>query len=121
MINAAAQTQAGRDSAAALVRAYMGMRTELIDSLESDQTMELSEEFQRLFPPLDEPESFSPAVSDESDARLRAVAEEGRTRLAQLSGWIQGFIDEVTFQQRMRFEGEAMAREQAKPGTGFGR
>jgi len=119
MVNAAAQTEAAADSAAALVRAYNGLREELLTSLESDETFELREEFERLFPEIDEPGELSPALLIESSARLGAAAYEGRTRLAQLGGWIQGLINEVTLEERMRLEAEALAREKAKPPTGF--
>jgi hypothetical protein len=120
MVTAAASTEAARDSAAALVHAYNGLQDELRASLESDETMDLAEEFDRLFPPLAEPGEFSPVLAVESHARLAAAAEEGRTRLVQMGGWIQGLIEEITLQERMRLEAEAKAREQAKPRTGFG-
>src|SRR5688572_18650300 len=100
MVNAAAQTEVARDSAAALVRAYMGLRGELLTSLESDETRELREEFERLFVPLEEPEPFETGHGErDRAARLAAAAADGRTRLGQLGGWIQGLIDELTFQE----------------------
>jgi hypothetical protein len=119
MVNAAAQTEATRDSATALVRAYMRLREEIHVAVESDQTAELQMEFERLFPPLEEPGSFSPALAVESHTRLAAAAEEGRIHLSQLGGWIQGLIEERTLQERMRLDAEARAREAAKPKPGF--
>ena len=54
MVTQASQTEAVRDSAAALVHAYMGLRTEMLGLLEPEELRELREEFERLFQPLDE-------------------------------------------------------------------
>jgi len=59
-------------------------------------------------------------LAAESHARLAVAAEEGRTQLVQLGGWIKGLIDELTLQERLRLDAEARARGEAKPGMGFG-
>jgi hypothetical protein len=119
MVTQAAHTEAVRDSAAALVHAYMALRAEMLTLLESETQPELGEEFGRLFQPLAEPGPFSPVLAVESQVRLAAAAEEALMRLRLVGGWIKGLIREVTLEQTMRADAEARATLAAKPPTGF--
>lgn len=119
MVMAAAQVEAVRDSAAALVRAYTGLRSELILIVESAESTDLVDELDRLFPPMEEPEPFNSFYGVDSHIQLATAAEDARTRLGQLGGWVQGLIDELTFQERLQLDAEARARNDAKPPMGF--
>ena len=116
MVTQAAQTEAVRDSAAALVHAYTGLRTEMLDLL---QTEPLREEFERLFQPMDEPEPFHHLRAVDDQVRLASTAEEALIRLRLVGGWIKGLIREMTLGEQMRLDAEARARHETKPPTGF--
>jgi len=119
MVTQAAQVEAVRDSAGALVHAYTGLRAEILTLLEDKPLRELREEFERLFQPLDEPARFSPALPLESQVRLASAAEEALMRIRLVGGWVKGLIRELTLAETMRLEAEAKARLAAKPQTGF--
>jgi hypothetical protein len=55
MVRQAAQAEAVRESAAALVHSYMALRDEMLRLLDSEAQRELRDEFERLFQPLDDP------------------------------------------------------------------
>jgi hypothetical protein len=119
MVTQASQTEAVRDSAAALVHAYLGLRDEVLGLLEPEDLRELREEFERLFEPLDDPGPFREMRAVEDQMRLAAVAEEALMRLRQIGGWIKGLIRELTLEDTMRLEAEAKARLASKPPIGF--
>jgi hypothetical protein len=119
MVTQAVQTEAVRDSAAALVHAYMALRAEMLTLLGSGAQEELRKEFERVFQPLDDPPKFSPVLAVESQVSLATAAEEALMRLRLVGGWIKGLIREATFEETMRAEAEAKARLAAKPPTGF--
>jgi hypothetical protein len=119
MVMQAVQTEAVRDSAAALVHAYMSLRDEMLTLLDAGEQRELLDEFERLFKPLDDPPRFSPVLAVESQVKLATAAEEALMRLRLVGGWIKGLIREATLEQTMRIEAEAKAKLTAKPPTGF--
>jgi len=109
----AAQVEATGASGIALVRAYTGLVAEM-NSVLSAGTEGLREEFARLFTPIEEP----PALN----ARWNAVAAtEALVKLRQIGGWIQGLIDELTLEERLRLEAEARVKAENQPPTGFSR
>ncbi len=120
MVTRAAQTEAVRDSAAALVHAYSGLRGEMLGVLAPDELRELREEFERLFQPLEEPEPFNLRFGESSHVRLASAAEEAQMLLRMVGGWVQGLINELTLEQKIRLEAEAKARLESKLSTGFG-
>jgi hypothetical protein len=111
MVTEAAQTQATMNAAVALVRAYMGLRNEVLLITEAEDLKELRDECERLFPVLGEP----PRVAHQLDTG----AAEALLNLRKLGGWIQGLINELTLEQRMRMEAEERAKLQDRPSTGF--
>jgi hypothetical protein len=119
MVTQAAQVEAVRDSAAALVHAYTALRAEMLKLLESDAQRELRGEFERLFLPLEEPPEFSELRAIETQVQLATAAEEALMRLRLAGGWVKGLIREATLEQTMRIEAEAKARLAAKPAPGF--
>ena len=120
MVTQAAQVEATYHAGGALVRAYHGLRAEMFLILEPEALADLRAEFQRLFPSLGEPPMFSPALAVATQARLAEAASEAQLSMRKLQGWIQGLIDELTLDQRLRLEAEAKAKEAAMPRTGFG-
>ena len=122
MVTAAALTEAAQHSAAALVRAYNGLVDELNAALAGNEAQDLRDEFRRLFPHIQDPGVYDPIAYEAASrrAKLESAAAEARTRLSQLGGWIQGLVDELTFDQRLQLQAEADARERAKPQVGFG-
>src|SRR5579859_2078572 len=120
MVTQAAQVEAGRDSAAALVHAYSALRTEMLDVLDRDSLAELRGEFDRLFPEMEEPPPFNPNFDPvSSHAKLAAAASQAQMGLRRLQGWIQGLIDEMTLSERMKLEAEARVKLENKPKPGF--
>jgi hypothetical protein len=109
----AAQVTATASAGQALVRAYMGLVAEMNLVLQGDGLEELREEFARLFTPIEEPHVMN--------ERLNAVgAASALVKLRQLGGWIQGLIDERTFEQRLRIEAEEKAKLAEQARTEFG-
>ena len=120
MVNEAAQVEATRDAAGALVRAYLGLRDEVLLSLQSADLKELRDEFDRLFPLLANPPPFNPNFDVvRSHTQLAAAAEEAQLSLRRLGGWIQGLINELTLGERLRLEAETKAKLERRPPTGF--
>jgi hypothetical protein len=120
MVTEAAQTEATYHAGIALVRAYMGLRNEMSLILEGEGLESLREESDRLFPSLPEPEPFKIGFDPiNSQAKLLAAANEALINLRQLGGWIQGLINELTLEQRMRLDAEERAKLQSRPATGF--
>ncbi|HJU37474.1 MAG TPA: hypothetical protein VJ716_08675 [Gaiellaceae bacterium] len=119
MVNEAAQVEATHQSARALVHAYRGLQTEMLHVLDDAGLSDLREEFERLFPPMEDPREVHMSIPD-SVARAAAVAAEAQMGLRRLQGWIQGLIDEQTLELRLRLEAEEKAKLEGKPATGFG-
>ncbi len=120
MVTQAAQTEAVRDSAAALVHAYAGLRHEVIEMLKAAGLTDLHNEAFALFRPLESPAPFSSMRGAEDHMRLASVAEEALMNIRLIGGWVKGLIRELTLEETMRLEAEAKARFAAKPPTGFG-
>jgi len=107
----AAQVEATDKAGLALVRAYTGLVAEM-NLVLSEGTEELREEFARIFTPIQEPAPLN--------ARMMAVqATEAFVKLRQIGGWIQGLIDELTLDERLRLEAEAKVKAENQPPTGF--
>jgi hypothetical protein len=117
MVIAAAQVEATHFAAGALARAYVGMRGELLAALQPNSLSELRDEFERLFEPLEIPEPFNRFVGNAE--QLAQVAVEAQLSLRRLEGWIQGLIDELTLDQKMRMEAEETAKLASKIKPGF--
>lgn len=118
MVTAAAQVEATHDSARALVRAYLGLRDEMLVVLEGESLDDLREEFERLFSPIEEPREVNVAIHHTITAAA-ALAAEAQVGLRRMEGWIQGLIDEQTLEQRLRMEAEEKAKLESKRPTGF--
>jgi hypothetical protein len=114
------QVEATHAAADALVRAYLSLREEMHTILASEDLKELQLEFQRLFERMDDPVPFIPLLNVETGAKRESAAYEALVNLRKLSGWIQGLIDELTFEQRLRIEAEEKAKAANRPGVGFG-
>lgn len=121
MVTAAAQTEATNQAGAALTLAYLRLRAEMLKILEPEALAELRVECERLFPHLEIPPPYSPAPSATTSAKLSAAAHEAQINLRRLQGWIQGLIDELTLQERLRLEAEAKAAQASRPQSGFQR
>lgn len=115
----AAQGEANYQAGEALTGAYVGLREEMQRVLEDAGLAELRVEFERLFPTLDVPRSYSPALPESTGAKLAAAANEAQLGLRKLHGWIQGLIDEQTLDERLRMEAEEKAKLASRPPTGF--
>jgi hypothetical protein len=119
MVMQAAQMQATYQAGQALARAYLSLRSEMLEILEPDGHVELREECERLFPVFEEPPPYAPAFHEATSAKLSAAANEARLGLLKLQGWIQGLIDEATLHERLRLEAEAKVAQANRPRTGF--
>lgn len=112
----ASQVDATRTSARALSLAYINLTAEIRQALSIQGLEDLLAEFDRVFTPLAE----VPEAVDVNDLVATSRANEALVKLRQVGGWVQGLLDELTFEQRMRMEAEEKARLAAKPTTGFG-
>jgi hypothetical protein len=119
MVMEAAQVEATYQAGEALAGAYLGLREEMQRLLEDAGLANLRVEFDRLFPTVDTPPSYSPALPESTEAKLAAAATEALIGLAKLHGWIQGLIDEQTLDERMRMDAEEKAKLEGRPPTGF--
>jgi hypothetical protein len=119
MVTGASQVEATHDASIALVRSYTGLRAELLRILEPETLGDLHDEFERLFPEMDEPLPWHTLRGQQGLVELAAAASEARINLQKLQGWIQGLIDELTLDQRMRMEAEEAAKLANKVRPGF--
>ena len=119
MVMEAAQVEATYQAGEALASAYLGLREEMQRVVEDAGLANLRVEFDRLFPTVDAPPSYSPALPESTEAKLAAAANEAQLGLAKLHGWIQGLIDEQTLDERMRMDAEEKAKLEGRPRTGF--
>jgi hypothetical protein len=87
---------------------------------ESTGNSSLANEFLQLFPVLERLNPFNPNFPQETTVKLKAGAAAALVHLKQLGGWLQGLIDELTYEQRMRVQAEENAKQAARPGVGFG-
>jgi len=108
----AAQIEPTADAGRALVRAYNNLVIEGSGVL-TRASAELKQDYERLFPPLEEPDDHLNAT------RMAQGAAEASLKIRLLGGWVQGLIDELTMDQRMRMEAVEMAKVGTKPPTGF--
>jgi hypothetical protein len=120
MVIGAAQVEATEGAALALVRAYAGLREEMLHVLESEALGPLRDEFERLFTTMEEPEPFHPYRGAVGHAELASAASEAQVNLLKIQGWIQGLVDELTLEQRLRLEAEEKAKLESKFKPGFG-
>ena len=99
MVREAAQVEATYQAGGALTRAYLSLRSEMLLILEAPELAGLRSECERLFPLIEDPPRYAPALADETSARLAEAASEALIGLRRLQGWIQGLIDELTFHE----------------------
>jgi LmbE family N-acetylglucosaminyl deacetylase len=123
MVSRAALMETASQAGGALARAYLGLRDEMLLSLDTEELTPLREEFERLFPVMEVPEPHDPHWDvQRSGTRLMEAAMEAQLHLRRLEGWIQGLIDEMTLEQRLRLrmdaEEKAKAERKLKPGFG---
>jgi hypothetical protein len=112
MAEAAAATEPSRNSANALRESYGRLRAQVAELLQGSPE---GTEFERVFP---EPPSaggdqrggFGPAAASAATASRIDAAERFALLLRQMGGWLDGLIDEATFDQRMLYEAEASAK-----------
>src|SRR5687768_10927406 len=103
MVSRAAKMETAFQAGGALARAYLGLRDEMLLVLSGA----LREEFERLFPEMEVPEPHNPVFDVHvSGTRLTEAAMEAQLHLRRLEGWIQGLIDEMTLEQRLRMDAE---------------
>ena len=88
-----------------LVRAYMNLRDEMFLILDKEELRELWDEGVRLFPDMQEPPEFNPNFPSEI-FHMETAASEAQTKIRMLGGWIQGLINELTLDRRLRMEAE---------------
>jgi hypothetical protein len=119
MVMEAAQVEPTYQAGEALAGAYIGLREEMQRVVEDAGLANLRVEFDRLFPTVDAPPSYSPALPESTGAKLAVAANEAQLGLAKLHGWIQGLIDEQTLDERMRMDAEEKAKLEGRPPTGF--
>jgi hypothetical protein len=119
MVTQAAQIEVTYQSGKALARAYLSLRDEMLRILEDESLAGLRAECERLFPVIEDPPPFHPGMLQSTAAELSEAANEAQLGLRKLQGWIQGLIDELTLEQRLRFEAEARAAQGVRPPTGF--
>ena len=112
----AAQIEATYQAGGALARAYMNLRSEMLLILQPQELADLRAEFDRLFPVVDAPPPYTPVLPETTAAGLSEAMTSARVGLAQLQGWIQGLIDELTLEKRLQLEAEAKAK---RAPTGF--
>lgn len=103
-------------SADALTEAFDRYRVEIADLLESDAP-DLLDEFIRLHPPLSERAPMSKSLIQTGLHAQQAKAASAGAALVQLSGWLNGLVEE----QKMAMEAQAYAeaRIKAERPTGF--
>ena len=119
MVTESAQTEATYKAGTALVRTFMGLREEILLIMRGDELEPLRGECNRLFPPMGNPPPFDPATGAETTKYLEAAAGEALLNLRKLGGWIQGLINELTLERRLRLEAEAKVAQASRPPTGF--
>jgi hypothetical protein len=119
MVTQAAQVEATYQAGGALARAYLSLREEMLRVLEPDALVELRKECERLFPVIEEPPDYSHTLPRSTAAKLSTAANEAQLGLRKLQGWIQGLIDELTYEDRLRVEAEVRAAQASKPPMGF--
>ncbi|MBD0347929.1 MAG: hypothetical protein ICV59_02135 [Thermoleophilia bacterium] len=119
MVTTAAQTEATYQAGGALVRTYLRLRDEMLEILGQPGLDQLRNEFNRLFPILEEPPGSLGPSDSVPNQRLAEAAHEAQLSLRRLQGWIQGLIDELTYADRLRAEAEAKAAQAARVQTGF--
>jgi hypothetical protein len=117
MLEASAQIAATHEAAAALARAYMSLRNELLAILADHGLPDLRQECTRLFQDIPEPVIGDPHPT--SRLRVASAASEAQLGLRQLQGWVQGLIDEQTLREQQRLDADARARVEHRPPTGF--
>ena len=115
----ASQAEATFQAGEALAGAYLGLREEMQRVLEDGGLPALRVEFDRLFPSLDVPPPYSPALPESTGAKLAAAANEAQLGLRKLHGWIQGLINEQTLDERLRMEAAEKAKLESRRPIGF--
>jgi hypothetical protein len=76
MVMEATQVEPTHQAGEALAGAYLGLREEMQHVLEDAGLANLRVEFDRLFPTVDAPPSYSPALPESTEAKLAAAAKK---------------------------------------------
>ena len=111
---------ADASSARALTESYQRLRQTIRQLIEGEG---LEGEFDQLFPEIDIAEAPTARLAGRSglqhNLELETDARRASTLLQQLSGWLNGMIQEQTLEQQIAANAEAYARQQGRPPTGF--
>jgi hypothetical protein len=92
---------------------------DLLGESGADEVVDLEAEFVDLFPILATPPSYDPALERDTIPPLGKAVADALLNLRVLGWWIQGLVDELTLDKRLRMEAEEKAKLAAKPPTGF--
>lgn len=117
--SAAAAVPADASSARALTESYERLRRAIRELVDGEG---LEEEFDQLFPEIeiaDAPSAVTTRSSLQRSVQLEGEARRATALLQQLSGWLDGMIQEQTLEQQIQANAEAYARQQNRPPTGF--
>lgn len=118
MAEAAAATTVTRDAAHALHESYRRLRDQVSGLLAADEARlaEFTAAFPELSPNLPQASAAGggPHAAMVVASTRTAMAEHAALLLRQLGGWLEGLVQEATFEQRMRLEAEATAKLRVK-------
>lgn len=110
--SAATSVEPEGSSAPALTQAYARLRVQVRNLIgESDPSLA---EFDGAFPEIEVVELQ--ILRDPADTMLHTMqhkphATRAQVLLAQLAGWVSGLINDLTFEQRLRIDAEARAKQ----------
>jgi hypothetical protein len=118
--SAATSVTADGDGAPALTESYARLRGLARDFVEAPDLN--IDEFDPAFPEMDVVEF----AEHEHPRRLMArnttyapQAKRAQALLGQLGGWVSGLIDEITLEQRLRFEAQERVKQERRQPPGF--
>lgn len=115
LADAAAATQPSFTSSSALVQSYERLRDQVREFLADDT--ERLREFENAFRPIGAASSSAergPARQAQATTTSAARAEQAALLLRQIGGWLDGLVQELTYDERIRLEAEEVAKLRVK-------
>jgi hypothetical protein len=115
LADAAAATTPSRSSSSALVQSFDRLREQVKEFL-SDDALRLKE-FDAAFPAIGSaplPNEVGPARQIQAAGTSLARAEQAAILLRQIGGWLDGLIQELTYDERLRLEAQEVAKLRVK-------
>ena len=117
-VQAATDVTPDGNAAPALTSSYLRLREQALELVDDERRAELDATFP-IIDTVELPSTPHPRLTSRLEATGGPAARTAQALLAQLAGWLDGYIAALTLEQRMRLEAEERVKQERRRPPGF--